>query len=59
MKDKICGNCNFCEKEDEKPFCYLKALYSTVELNHKCDERDSCGRLMFAESLEGRNETGN
>ena len=59
MKDKVCGNCSFCEKNDGKPYCYLKDLYTTVELNHKCDERDSRGRLMFAESSEGRNETGN
>ena len=56
---QICGNCNFCEKNDGKPYCYLKDLYTTVELNHKCDERDSRGRLMFRESSEGRNETGN
>lgn len=58
MKDKICGNCNFCEKNDGKPYCYLKDLYTTVELDHKCDERDSRGRLMFGESSENRNETG-
>lgn len=27
---KICNNCNFCEKNDGKPYCYLKDLYTTV-----------------------------
>ncbi len=58
-KKKICGRCNFCEKNDGKPYCYLKDLYTTVELDHECDELDSRGKLMFAESSEGQNETGN
>ncbi len=49
MKDKVCGNCNFCEKNDGKPYCYLKDLYTTVELNQKCDETDIYGNLMFGE----------
>ena len=57
MKDKVCGNCNFCEKNDGDPYCYLKDLFTTVGLNQKCDERDSRGRLMFAENPEVQNET--
>ena len=54
--EPICGNCNFCEKNDGEPYCYLKDLYTTVQLNQRCDVRDSRGRLMFGES---KNETGN
>ena len=59
MKKKVCGNCVFCEKNDGKPYCYLKDLFTTVELNDECDERDSRGRLFFTEDSEGRNEKGN
>lgn len=38
MKDKkVCGRCNFCVKDDGSPYCVCKDLYTTVELNHKCD----------------------
>lgn len=56
---KVCGRCNFCVKDDGEPYCVCKDLYTTVDLNQECNERDSRGRLMFAESSEGRNETGN
>lgn len=54
--EPVCGNCNFCEKDNVIPFCWLKDLYTTVELDRKCDERDSRGRLMFAaeKKLEGQ-----
>lgn len=55
MKDKVCGNCNFCEKNDGKPYCYLKDLYTTVELNQKCDEKDIYGNLMFGEEKKNEN----
>jgi hypothetical protein len=55
MKDKVCGNCNFCEKNDGKPYCYLKDLYTTVELNQKCDETDIYGNLMFGEEKKNEN----
>ena len=53
--EPICGSCNFCEREDGgKPFCWLKDLYTHVELDRRCDERDSRGRLLFAaESKKG------
>ena len=58
MSKEVCGRCTWCVKNDGSPYCLHKDLYTTVELNHKCDERDSRGRLMFGESSEGRNETG-
>ena len=54
--EPICGNCNFCEKNEGTPFCYLKDLYTHVELDHKCDELDSRGRLLFA--AEKKSEGG-
>ncbi|MBO7517632.1 MAG: hypothetical protein J6T31_00820 [Methanobrevibacter sp.] len=46
-KKKICGRCRFCEKDDGSPYCCLKELFTTVELDHECDERDFYGNLMF------------
>ena len=44
----ICGNCNFCIKDDGKPYCVMKDLYTTVGLDDKCDEYDSRGQKWFA-----------
>ena len=46
-KNKTCSRCRFCEKDDGEPYCCLKDLYTTVELNHECDERDFYGNIMF------------
>ena len=52
--EQVCGNCNFCEKNDGTPYCYLKDLYTHVDLNQKCDEIDSRGRLFFAAGKKGK-----
>lgn len=54
MAEQICGRCNFCIKDDGEPYCVCKDLYTTVELNQKCDETDFYGNLMFGE--EKKNE---
>lgn len=48
MEKKNCAFCNFCEISDiDFPFCYLKDLYTRVDLGQECDEKDSKGNLMF------------
>ena len=46
--EPVCGNCNFCEKNDGTPYCYLKDLFTNVELTQKCDVYNVFGMIMFA-----------
>lgn len=52
MNNPVCGECNFCVKDDGLPYCVCKDLYTTVELSQKCDETDIYGNLMFAQEKE-------
>lgn len=52
MAKKVCGECNFCVKDDGSPYCVLKDLFTTVDLEQRCDERDAYGDLRFAQSKE-------
>ena len=52
MSKKVCGNCNFCIKDDGAPYCVCKDLYTTVGLDHNCDETDFYGNLYFEEIKE-------
>ena len=45
----VCGNCNFCVKDDGEPYCVMKDLYTTVGLEDECDEFDIHGNKYFAE----------
>lgn len=49
VNNPVCGECNFCVKDDGLPYCVCKDLYTTVELSQKCDETDIYGNLMFAQ----------
>ena len=54
MKDKmICGECNFCIKDDGSPYCVLKDLFTTVDLEQKCYEKDPYGDYWFAHGKKG------
>lgn len=45
---EVCGNCNFCIRDDGFPYCVCKDLYTGVELDQECDETDFYGNKMFA-----------
>lgn len=46
--EETCGNCNFCEKNDGTPYCVMKDLYTSVDLDQKCDETDIRGNPYFS-----------
>lgn len=46
--EQVCGNCNFCIKDDGAPYCVIKDLYTSVKLDDVCDECDMHGQLWFA-----------
>lgn len=48
-KDKTCGTCNFCIKDDGFPYCVMKDLYTQVDLKDKCDELDWYGKQYWVE----------
>lgn len=50
--ETICGTCNFCIKDDGEPYCVMKNLYTTVDLDKSCDEVDIRGFKMWAEGKE-------
>lgn len=64
MTEQKCGNCALCIKDDGHPYCVAKDLYTNVELDDVCDEKDIRGEYYFAEEKKGDDviapeETGN
>ena len=53
MIERKCGNCSLCIKDDGHPYCAIKDLYTNVELDDMCDEKDIKGEYYFAEEKEG------
>ena len=42
-----------CIKDDGPPYCVIKDLYTNVELDDVCDEKDIKGEYYFAEEKKG------
>lgn len=40
MTEQKCGDCALCIKDDGHPYCAVKDLYTNVELDDVCDEKD-------------------
>lgn len=53
MTEQKCGNCALCIKDDGHPYCAVKDLYTNVELDDVCDEKDIKGEYYFAEEKDG------
>ena len=53
MTEHKCGDCVLCIKDDEHPYCAVKDLYTNVELDDVCDEKDLKGEYYFAEEKKG------
>ena len=48
MKEKEkCKDCSFCVQDDGEPYCVMKDLYTTVDLEQNCDEEDIRGKKIF------------
>lgn len=54
MTERKCGNCALCIKDDGHPYCAVKDLYTNVELDDVCNEKDIKGEYYFAEEKEGQ-----
>lgn len=53
----VCGKCSLCRTDDMgngNSYCIMKDLYTPVELDHKCDERDVQGNEYFVPANGGR-----
>ena len=53
MTEQKCGDCALCIKDDGHPYCAVKDLYTNVELDDVCDEKDLKGEYYFAEEKKG------
>lgn len=53
MTERKCGNCAFCIKDDGHSYCVMKGLYTNVELDDMCDEKDIRGEYNFVEEKKG------
>lgn len=51
--NKTCRTCDFCIQDDGEPYCIMKDLYTTVNLNDVCDETTIRGELYWTEKKEG------
>ena len=58
MTEQKCGNCALCIKDDGHPYCAVKDLYTNVELDDVCDEKDIRGEYYFAEEKKGDDMIG-
>lgn len=58
MTEQKCGNCALCIKDDGQPYCVVKDLYTNVELDDVCDEKDIKGEYYFAEEKKGADMIG-
>ena len=46
-EEEKCKDCSFCEQDDGEPYCIMKDLYTTVDLEQNCDEIDIRGKKYF------------
>lgn len=53
MTERKCGNCALCIKDDGHPYCAIKDLYTNVELDDDCDEKDIKDEYYFTEGNKG------
>ena len=58
MTEQKCGDCALCIKDDGHPYCAVKDLYTNVELDDVCDEKDIKGEYYFAEEKKGADMIG-
>ena len=58
MIERKCGNCSLCIKDDGHPYCAVKDLYTNVELDDMCAEKDIKGEYYFAEEKKGADMIG-
>lgn len=58
MTERKCGNCALCIKDGGHPYCVMKDLYTNVELDDVCDEKDIKGEYYFAEEKKGADMIG-
>ena len=58
MTERKCGNCALCIKDYGHPYCAVKDLYTNVELDDMCDEKDIKGEYCFAEEKKGADMIG-
>ena len=58
MTERKCGDCALCIKNDGHPYCAIKDLYTNVELDDVCDEKDIKGECYFAEEKKGDDVRG-
>lgn len=58
MTERKCGNCALCIKDDGHPYCACKDLYTNVELDDDCDEKDIKGEYYFSEEKKGADMIG-
>lgn len=58
MTEQKCGDCALCIKDDGHPYCAVKDLYTNVELDDMCDEKDIKGEYYFAEEKKGADMIG-
>ena len=58
MTEQKCGDCALCIKVDGHPYCVMKDLYTNVELDDMCDEKDIKGECYFAEEKKGDDVIG-
>ena len=58
MTEQKCGDCALCIKDDGHPYCAVKDLYTNVELDDVCDEKDIKGECYFAEEKKGDDVIG-
>ena len=58
MTEQKCGDCALCIKDDGHPYCVMKDLYTNVELDDVCDEKDIRGECYFAEEKKGDDMIG-
>ena len=58
MTERKCGDCALCIKDDGHPYCAVKDLYTNVELDDVCDEKDIKGEYYFAEEKKGADMIG-
>jgi len=47
-----CGTCCYCVKNDGHPYCVMKDLFTTVDLDDLCDEVDIKGKKYWTKENE-------
>lgn len=53
MTERKCGDCALCIKDDGHPYCAIKDLYTNVEFDDVCDEKDIRGEYYFSTEKKG------